>query len=472
MIFFLLLTHILMAIYCFIHYGWSTGAMAADNDYFDAYSHKMAMFNNYTAQKSSALYEAAGDSDDWMYDGDLDLKPAVYAMTPEIGDAFWPPSAAIIPTCKEMLWSNLMMSHLTHVYGLTNDLETNQIETEVGYFSYNLQRFGIEDGDLTISITPLVGITSVGGENVHTLDLMEEVEDSISYDLVADIAFGDEIKYILQSSNGDWTRNDTITKTFGAGEVVFEDDCSDLGNWTGAWNITDEIFYSASNCITDSPYDDTYGNNVDKSIELNETFSLEHATYAYVNFYAQWEIENDYDYVQFMISTDEGDSWTPLCGNYTNTGVDPQDVGEPLYDGNQTSWIFEEVNLIDYLEEPNVRFKFRLITDGGVQADGFYFDDFTLNTDGGVIDETGVAEFGEELIKIYPNPASDIIQIKIAKSMAISKVEVYNELGQLVKSIAENPTLISIGDLSDGIYFVRLTNSSNESVTKRFSVIR
>jgi hypothetical protein len=289
---------------------------------------------------------------------------------------------------------------------------------------------------------------------------------------VADIAFGDEIKYILQTSNGDWTRNDTITKTFGAGEVIFEDDCSDLGNWTGTWNITDEIFYSASNCITDSPYDNTYGNNVNKSIELNETFSLAHATYAYVNFYAQWEIENDYDYVQFMISTDEGDSWTPLCGNYTNTGVDPQDVGEPLYDGNQTSWVFEEVNLIDYLEEPNVRFKFHLITDEGVQEDGFYFDDFSLNTDGGVIDETGVAEFGEELIKIYPNPASDFIQIKSAKSMVISKVEVYNELGQLVKSIAENPTLISIGDLSEGIYFVRLTNSSNESVTKRFSVIR
>jgi hypothetical protein len=453
-------------------YGWATGAVAADEDYFDAYSHKMAMFNNYTAQKSSALYEAAGDSDDWMYDGDLDLKPAVYAVTPEVGDAFWPPSAAIIPTCKEMLWSNLMMSHLTHVYGLTDDLETNQIETEIGYFSYNLQRYGIEDGDLTISIMPLEGITSVGGENVHTLDLLEAIEDSISYDLVADIAFGDEIKYILQTSNGDWTRNDTITKTFGAGEVVFDDDCSDLSNWTGAWNITDEKFYSASNCITDSPYDNTYGNNLDKSIELNETFSLAHATYAYVNFYAQWEIENDYDYVQFMISTDEGDSWTPLCGNYTNTGVDPQDVGEPLYDGNQTSWVFEEVNLIDYLEEPSVRFKFRLITDEAVQEDGFYFDDFTLNTDGGVIDETGVAEFGEELIKIYPNPASDFIQIKIAKSMLISKVEVYDELGQLVKSITENPTLISIGDLSEGIYFVRLTNSSNESVTKRFSIIR
>ena len=76
------------------------------------------------------------------------------------------------------------------------------------------------------------------------------------------------------------------------------------------------------------------------------------------------------------------------------------------------------------------------------------------------------------LFEIYPNPASDFIQIKSAKSMVISKVEVYNELGQLVKSIAENPTLISIGDLSEGIYFVRLTNSSNESVTKRFSIVR
>ncbi|MCC7454826.1 MAG: immune inhibitor A [Crocinitomix sp.] len=453
-------------------FGWSTGAMAADNDYFDAYSHKMSMFNNYTAQKSSALYEASGDSDDWMYDADLDAKPKVYAMTPEIGDAFWPPSSAIIPTCKEMWWSNLLLSHLTHVYGLTEDLEINQIETEVGYFSYNLQRFGIEDGDLTISITPLVGITTVGGENVHSLDLLEEVEDSISYDLVADIAFGDEIKYILHTSNGDWTRNDTIVKTFGAGELVFTDACDDLTNWIGDWNITDEIFYSASNCITDSPFDPTYSNNLNKSVELNQTFSLEHATYAYVNFYAQWEIENDYDYVQFMISTDEGGSWTPLCGNYTNTGVDPQDVGEPLYDGNQTSWVFEEVNLIDYLEEPNVRFKFRLITDEGVQADGFYFDDFSLSTDGDGTSDIGFIEFSEESIKIYPNPANEFIRIKTADQDEVVLIEVYDEIGQLVKSVYENPSFISTTDLSDGIYFVRLTNSSNESVTKRFSIVR
>ena len=447
--------------------GWATAEYADDHDYFSRYSHHMALYNGYTAQKATDLYPAAGDSDDWMYVTD---ETSIFAMTPEIGNSFWPSSSQIIPTCQEMFWSNIVLSHMPHVYGVTTDLEASRIATSSGYFNYSIERLGQEDGSFTISITALTGIASIGIDNIHTLSLMEIAEDSIAFELNADISFGDEIKYVLHTDNGSWTRHDTVIKTFGGGTEVFFDDCSDLTNWVGDWNYTNEIYYSPSNCITDSPYDGTYGNNVNKSITLNQSFNLQHASYAYVTFHAQWEIENDYDYVQFMISTDEGTTWNPLCGKYRNTGVADQDLGEPLYDGVQSEWVFEEVDLSDYLEEEDVRFRFRLITDGGLQMDGFYFDDFALHTD--AIDDASLIELSEAAVRIYPNPANNQLRYTVPNDMVVQSIQLFNELGQSICVLDGQTVEINLEDLSEGIYFIQFVDVSNTTVTKRFTLLR
>jgi carboxypeptidase T len=213
-------------------FGWATDAYADDADYYSAYSNHMALYNGYIAQKSSDLYPAAGDSDDWMYDGDLDAHDAVYAITPEIGHSFWPPVSAILPTCQEMVWNNKTMAHLTHVYGTLEDLNPNNLSDD-GYLVYELTRLGLEDGEMEISVTPLLNIATVGDANTHNLSLMEEKIDSIVYTLAPSIAFGDEIKYVLHLDNGDWVKHDTITKIYGAYAVLFEDDLTDYVKLVG-----------------------------------------------------------------------------------------------------------------------------------------------------------------------------------------------------------------------------------------------
>lgn len=456
--------------------GWATDEFAPDHDYFVAYSNHMTIHNGYVAQKATALYPAAGDSDDWMYIDDLDVKPEIFAMTPEVGDAFWPPVAAIEPTCKEMVFPNKVMAHLPHIYGVTSDLEAGRLNTTTGYLNYDLQRLGLTDGPIAISMTALVGIESLGDLNTHDLELMETEEDSISYELVSGIAFGDEIKYVIHTDNGLWTRHDTITKTFGSGTAVFFDDCSDLSNWTGEWDFTDETSYSPSTCITDSPYDDTYGNNVEKEIVLNEEISLEGATYAYATFHAKWEIENDYDYVEFMASTDGGDTWTPLCGKYTNPGVEVQDFEEPLYDGIQNDWVLEEVDLSDYLGVEEIRFKFILITDPGLQMDGYYFDDFSIYTDGvAEPDNSGIEEFNESNISVYPNPAQDNFVVQVSGGQQIQQLFIYDELGKQIDQIVvngESTINVNVSSLTEGIYYLRLMDSDSNVMTKRVTVIR
>ena len=38
-------------------------------------------------------------------------------------------------------------------------------------------------------------------------------------------------------------------------------------------------------------------------------------------------------------------SWEPLEGKFTRAGTQYQQPGEPVYDGLQSDWILEEVNL-------------------------------------------------------------------------------------------------------------------------------
>ncbi|MBK9191482.1 MAG: immune inhibitor A [Crocinitomicaceae bacterium] len=457
-------------------YGYDQFVFAPDHDYLQTFTNHMVIYNGYAAIKSSDLYPASGDSDDYMYAADLGVKPKIFAMTPECSSEgtandFWPPQAAIHDICSENIWMNKTLAHMPHIYGVVTDLDPNQITTTTGYFHYEIQRLGLENGDITVSISPITGIQSVGISNVHTLNVMDIEDDSISYILDAGIAFGDEVKYELLTDNGTWIRRDTITKIFGAPTVFFSDDCNDLTNWSGDWELTTEDFVSPSNCITDSPFTD-YNDNVVSDIELMQSFTFESATYAFIQFNAKWSLENDYDYVQFMASIDGGTSWTPLCGEYTNIGGSNQDNGNPLYDNFQLSWVLEEISLTDYLGMTDVRFKFLLVSDGGVTEDGFYFDDFTLFTD--QIDNSGLGENNTLSWMVYPNPASQSVMIQFNQTESIQQVEITNELGELIYVFnpVNNLTHLSTEDWNNGVYFIKVISADQKINTKRFVVLK
>lgn len=458
--------------------GWSSVEVAPHEDYFDRYSAHMVKYNGYSNIKSSGLYPAAGDSDDWMYIDDIGVngKDTIFALTPEVSSEgtsndFWPPSSSIENICKNTVHMNMVLAHMPHVFGVTSDLESNKIDDMTGYFSYELERLGLTDGAMTVSMTPVTGIQSLGTGNTHNLSLMEIVEDSIQYTLDPAIQFGDDIIYVLETDNGTWVREDTIYKTFGSGTQVFYDDGATTANWSGDWSFTNEDFVSPSNCITDSPFVN-YGNNQTDIMELNQTIDLGNATYGYVTFWAKWEIEDNWDYVQFQISTDGGTNWTSLCGKYTNYGGPNQDLDEPLYDGFQNNWVQEEIDLTDYLGQNGVQFRFLLISDGGVTEDGYYFDDFSVYTDG--FDDSGIDQFTADDLLLYPNPAQNELTIAYDSNIVMDHIEIKNELGQVVMRM--NPTssqfTIDASSLSDGIYFLTAYSADRGNVTERFAIVR
>lgn len=362
--------------------GTTDAEFADHHDYFQDLTSHMCSLNGYLAQKSSGLYPASGDSDDYMYKVDIGVgvKDTIFAMTPEIGDDFWPAQSEILPTCKEMVFPNLILSHMTHKYLIVNETDPSTVNALTGNFNHSAYRLGLENGSVSVSIEPLQNIQSIGSPVIHNINLRASENGSISFILNPSINFGDEIKYVLNTEYGTWTKRDTIIKTYGQIALQQFENADNSSNWTGTWGTTPSIYYSASNSFTES-ISGNYQNDASKTYEYNQNIDLTNATAAMISFYSKWSIETDYDYCQFQVSNDGGSTWIGQCGNYTVAGTNAngsiQPNNEPVYEGTQNSWVLEEINLSDYLGQIiNVRFIFE--SDGGVNADGFYFDDFSI----------------------------------------------------------------------------------------------
>lgn len=75
-------------------------------------------------------------------------------------------------------------------------------------------------------------------------------------------------------------------------------------------------------------------------------------------------------------------------------------------------------------------------------------------------------EFSKNKINVYPNPATDIINLNIENQLNTVSVEIYNEFGQLLKT-SNTLTNIAVSDLQNGIYLLQI-KSENELQTVKF----
>ena len=461
-------------------FGYAVGVPTVEHDYFTNISSLMVSQNNYTNQISSGLYAAAGDSDDWMY-GDTSTKPKIYAFTPEVGgndDGFWPFSSNIEGLCNENAFMNIMTARLVLDYAFLEDKTPTIIESS-GYINYDITRLGLADpANFTVSVTPIIGISSVGASNTHTgLVINDLVEDSISFTLSSGLVDGDEIRYVLSVDNGTYTYHDSITKVFGATNIALAEDGSNLDNWStpgsSTWGTTTTTYVSASSSFADSP-SGNYSNNRTNVMQFVDNIDLTDALGASISFWAKWDIEQSYDYAQILGNS--GGVWTPLCGKYTKPGGEYQPSGQPLYEGVQSTWVKEEINLEDFLGD-NLRIAFQMVSDGGVVGDGIYIDDVEIKIIGEV---DGVLENPSTPIVLQniPNPAVEYTYINYNfPSVPVNpELRVFNSLGQLVKTVAipveSKNWKLDVTGFHGGVYFYQIMDKNMSSGLKKMIVVK
>ena len=471
-------------------YPWGYSSDPCPDDaIFNAHATLMTRDNNYVyGSGNSTIYATNGGADDWMY-GEQVIKQKSFSYTPELGsssDGFWCPMNRIIPICQENMIQNILAAAFAGKYAEVVETSPTITGETSGYLHFDITRLGLMDGGVfTVSIEPVSDvITSVGDPKVFSgLSILESQSDSIMYSLNPGVLSGTVFQFILSVDNGDYILSDTITKVFGMPIVIYEDDCNTFVNWSSpTWAVTTSSYYSPTGSITDSP-NGNYPNNHTGIAVMNQNIDLSNVTYAVLNFWAKWEIEQGWDYVQLMISTNNGGSWQALEGKYTVTGNEYQATGQPVYDGFQTSWIREEIDLSNYIGN-NVKFRFLIKTDGWVTEDGFYFDDFSVSVVENQTTGIRLSEVGGSVMlsNPIPNPAKDVVRFNILNIStapeSLNNTEgmqfsVFNSAGLEVFTVAVDNTShleINVKDWNRGIYYCRLTGTSVNSTVQKLVV--
>ncbi len=458
-------------------YPWGyNDQLTPDANTFIDFSDLMTKENNYTTGTGMQTvgYVVNGDSDDWMY-GDTILKNKIISMTPEAGYSFWASSNDIESICKDNMYQNLTAAHLILNFGQITDQTSESLTAITGQINYDFKRFGFESGPMTATFTPISNniVSFSGTPKVFQLNQLETASDSFSYVLAANIQGGEEVVFVAEVNNGLWISRDTITKYYRSASpsYLFDDELTNDQNWQNllgnTWLTTPSSYYSAPRSMTDSPNGD-YQANVTNQISSKNAVDLSNAVSARLTFWTKWDIEASYDYVQVGGSTIASSSYTPLCGLYTKEGSQNQAQGEQLYDGLQSTWVQESIDLTDYLGG-DFYLSFTLVSDAFVEEDGYYFDDVKIEVNYQTGAET--ISLNDFIIKQnQPNPANFSTTIELENYPNNAQLVVFNSVGQEMyrQTIQENQIQISTADWNAGIYFYRV--ESTEGVSKSFKM--
>lgn len=116
-----------------------------------------------------------------------------------------------------------------------------------------------------------------------------------------------------------------------------------------------------------------------------------------------------------------------------------------------SSWVVENLTIIAFVNNHDVS---NVNNRAVLNANSIKVTDLTV----------GISENNETGTAIYPNPATDVLNV--ISENGTNKVEIFNVQGQLVKAVNGNVNTISISDMTNGVYFVKVTTDNGTATHK------
>ncbi len=216
----------------------------------------------------------------------------------------------------------------------------------------------------------------------------------------------------------------TPTVTFDFENTLFLWRTGGTGNH---WSITSVDSHGGGFSLTDSP-PGLYDNNTDSWAETRYAFDLSGVASPQLSFWHRHDFwMGDSGFVE--ISTDVTKGWERLSA----------------FADSQYQWTQVNLLLDPYAGQTDVKFRFRLVSDGEGTADGWYIDDVQVNfRPTSVEEEHASVRLQFRLHQNYPNPfnPTTVIRFTVHGSRftgrsARATLKIYNLRGQVVRTLVD-----------------------------------
>lgn len=315
-----------------------------------------------------------------------------------------------------------------------------------------------------------VGTTQLSGNAILTFDNTKlnylNASESPSSQTTSTLTFDYSNLRAYESRTIDLTFKALAPPTTNIGDIL---------NFTASINPV-----SGDNTESDNTF--TYNETVIGSYDPNDITVLEgnqillEDTGKYLHYIIRFQNTGTADAINVKVDNvlDSKLDWTTLqlvSSSHTNR--------VEIKDGKEVSFIFNGIYLPDSTsDEPNshgfIAYKIKPkngIAIGDIMPNqaGIFFDfNPAIITNTVTTEITSSLSVDENLISkfyIYPNPTKNVLNIQ--SKTQITKLEVYNNIGQIVSSKL-NKTTIDVSTLSAGLYFIKITDDITNSETKKF----
>lgn len=419
-------------------------------------------------------YYGAGTTHDYLN------SEGVLAYTPEIGHSFWESPSVICDRINEMYPAMKYMTWISGAYARFHDFEKMNEEAIWEGNTTNI-KIRIKNRGLSFNATNVeivlssnfAGLNFINNSlnigNIAPRSFADNASNHFSFTLDAPVQAGQEIPINVKIYQDGVLSDEEVFHLYAGEEnILFEEDGEhgmdqwEFVNDPSLWDSTFMDAVGGSHSITDTRYQNTPLGSYSLIHTVNP-IGIFPGQNTWLEFYAKWSLEPDFDYVRVLYSDDGGNNWTPLEGIYS-TNV----LNQPSYTNN-SHWVQERISLQDITSADSIYIGFEIYTDAGLSTDGFYFDNLRV-VDYWDPDFVSVNEqSNENNIKVYPNPVNDILYIDFLSSNSKSyELDLINTKGQIVfEKKQTNPNeSIQLSALPNGVYWLNLRND-NHLVTRK-----
>ncbi len=464
-----------------------------DSTLFRNLTREMVRENNYRPGTGMEVlnYNSNGSSDDYMY-ATTPEKSKILAMTPEVGDWFWPTFDQIPGLCLENLHQNLTVVRALHPFAIVKDTSTMFLKAGIFPNSgpyrlrYKINRIGANaaSATFTISFKPFgpnaTGLTTLS-KTYSNLSLQQTIVDSILIQpVISSLSEPKQFNWEVSLSNGTFTTIDTI-KHFGGepySNASLFDNCDDVTKWTGTWVKITTGQQQGSGYFKQTSGD--YPSSMNSYFTRKNAFDLRSASIkaAELSFWTKYGIEKNFDYANISLSIDSGISWINVCTDKTvlSSPFSQQagaDIIIPIWDGFKPKWQKEYLNLNEYVGQ-KVWIRFLFSSDAASEFEGFGFDNIRVTTNNFLTATRDEILELESDIQLFPNPGQEFIQIFGLQMEENARLSIFNTLGQKVHyaSVSESQNEVRISDLKPGVYHIKIQTSFGKMLERKFMVVR